>query len=449
MRWRFVGFVMPLSVALLLPAATSEKSAASAGPLCLTEKREWRDWSRAQVSRIFEGDFGEDVIAPVVDRLGACEWQLSAAPKIQDCLSPLSRFARALSWDFQPGHSMGLAVSDADYFDKGPYPDFLELPKELKDQEFLSWVQDDEGATSSLDKALAYVDKVNAGISEPSSKWITFTYRSLHLPTADDAQALGRFFVYVPGKNFDRYLQFGLRSHASEELPNAISLISVQKMDPATGKPLPTPLARAKDLWRLRQGGTIKLSTRFDVKGVVQNCYECHKTPLLPITPDASVFDENRFGGKVRQVNKLMTSYSGLKFFGLDPKDYGPGIGPVSPASRTTGFMKACSSGKISDARRLEGLKRAMSCQNCHNGAVRGALNFPSAKSLQPVSGRSLVRMYVVDHGKMPPGQEHLTREEREVLAECLRVELYGDSDLIPGLLKEWLLSEDCWDELP
>ena len=54
--------------------------------------------------------------------------------------------------------------------------------------------------------------------------------------------------------------------------------------------------------------------------------------------------------------------------------------------------------------------------------------------------------MYVVDHGKMPPGQEHLTCEEREVLAECLRVELYGDSDLIPGLLKGWLVSEDCWD---
>ena len=309
----------------------------------------------------------------------------------------------------------------------------------------MSWV-DDEADAASLEKALAYIERVNADASEP---WSAFIYRSLHLPTADDAAALGRFFVHVPGEDFDRYLQFGLRSDPLSELPNAVSLVSVQKTDPESGKPLPAPLARATDLWRIREGGATTLSTRFDVKGIVQNCYECHKTPLLPITPDAFVFDERRFGKTLKSVNERMASYRGLRFFGLDPADYGPGIGPVDSPRRTREFMEACSAGSISDPGQLVRIENAMNCQGCHDGTYRGELNFPSALHPQPTSGRSLVWMYVVEHGTMPLGRVDLTREDRAVLAECLRLELYGDFGSMPGLLEEWLAAKACWGALP
>lgn len=421
---------------------------ALAAPQCPSDKNEWRDWNRARVKLLFQGAFREFVVNPVVDKMEACRAELKAAPEVLACLDPLRRFTKARWWDFQAGHTLGVAIPDTDYMNRVPYPDFLELPIELKDPDFLRWVED-EAETANLEKALAYIERVNAGIADPGKKWLTFIYRSQHLGTPDGTGALGRFFVYVPGKDFDRYFQFGLRDDASNELPKGFSVVSVQKTDPTTGKPLPAALARAKDFWRVRKNGEIQLSTRLKVKGGLENCYQCHKSALLPITPDPAVFDEKRFGKTVKLVNRLMAGYPDLKLFGIDPADYGPGIGPLDSATRTPGFMMACAAGKVSDPKRLEAIRAAMNCQSCHDGSKRGLLNYPSGMLAQPASRKSLVHQYIVDHGRMPPGQTHLTRDERMALAECLRKELYETSDSAPGLLKTWLLSEACWNAIP
>lgn len=433
------GFISLFSALLLSSAALA------AGP-CPSGKTQWQDWNRVRVEHLFTGDFREYVVNSIVENVELCQPELKAAPAFAECVSPLSRFAKSRWWDLQKGHSMGASFSDADYFDKVPYAEFLELPQELKDPDFLSWVED-ERETANLEKALAYIERLNAAKAD-DEKWITFLYRSQHLATPDQTGALGRFFVYVPGKDFDRYFQFGLRSNPADELPKAFSVVSVQKTDPSTGKPLPIALARAKDFWRLRRSNGIELSTRFKVKGALENCYRCHKSAVLPIAPDKSVFDEKRFGEKMRLVNRLMKRHASATLFGSDPESYGPGLGPLNPPSRTDNFMKACANGRIADPARLAVIQSAMNCQKCHDGSDRGLLNFPSAKTLQPQSRKTLVHQYVIDHEKMPPGVK-LSHEEREVLAGCLKQEFYDDVGGSVGLLKSYLLNESCWNSLP
>ncbi len=418
-----------------------------ADPACPKGKDEWRDWAKDQAARLFNGDFRVFVVNPVVETVESCKTVLAAAPAIRACVQPLARFAKARWWDFQPAHTMGLERTDRDYLTKVPFPEFLDIPAELKDQEFLSWVGDMADGPA-LEKALAYVEKLNAKQTDPKLKWITFLYKSQHLPAPDQTSALGRFFVYIPGKDFDRYLQFALRTDKDEDLPNAFSVVSVQKTDPATGKPLDAPRARMKDFWRIRTNKGIQLSTRLDQKGRLENCYQCHKTPLLPIEPDRADFDEKRFGANVKLVNQLMGDHTDLKYDGLNMDDYGPGLGPVDAKTRTKDFMLSCAGGKVTDEKRLEVIAKAMNCQNCHDGSQRGVLNYPSAKVKQPTSQKPLTRHYVVDYEKMPPG-EKLSQPEREALHECLRRELYGTGDQEPGLLRSHLQNKACFDAVP
>jgi hypothetical protein len=430
-----------------LPLLWLSLSARGEAPACQLKAEEWRNYGRIWVDKLFAGDFREHTVTSPVQTLEACASALSVAPEVSRCLDPIRRFTKARWWNYQPGHSMGSSIPDSDYFNKVPYPDFLQIPKELTDKKFLALVED-EAETADLEKALAYVEERNAKAIDPNDKWLTFIYRSQHLATPDGTGALGRFFVYIPGKDFDRFLQFGLRSSPYEDLPNGFSVVSVQKNDPKTGKPLAAPVARLKDFWRIRNGSQITVSTRFDVKGALENCYQCHKTALLPITPDPKVFDDKRFGKTVKLVNELMGGYTDIKLHGMEADDAGPGLGPVDYAGRTGAFMASCAQGRVPDAKRLEAIRDAMNCQNCHDGSTRGLLNFPSAHVLQPHSRKTLVRQYIVDHKKMPPGHSDFTPVERQVLNDCLKEELYGQSEAQPGLLKTWLRNDSCWDSV-
>lgn len=422
-------------------------AASASAATCPSGKAQWQDWNRENANRLYQGEFRSFVVNPIVETIEGCQSELAKAPDIRACVGPLGRFAKARWWDFQKGHSLGSEVTDQDYMEKVPFPEYLDIPKELKDQEFLSWVND-EAKTESLEKGLAYVEKINATIVDPAMKWITFLYRSQHLPAPDETFALGRFFVYIPGKDFDRYLQFALRSDPNNDLPSAFSVVSVQKTDPVTKQPLAKPLARLKDFWRIRTATGIQLSTRLKVKGALENCYQCHKSALLPITPDPKVFDEKRFGAKVKLVNQLMGNHTDLEPYGIRVADYGPGLGPVNGKLRTKAFLLACAGGKVTDEKRLEVIGKAMNCQNCHDGSTRGLLNYPSAKAKQPTTRKPLTQMYIVDHAKMPPGSK-LSKPEREALAECVRREFYQFDTAQPGILQSYLNNDACWTKVP
>ncbi|MDI1483669.1 hypothetical protein [Polyangium sp. y55x31] len=409
---------------------------------CPTDLPSFRDWHERTTRAFFASNLDDDILLETGATLRRCQPQLDAVPVARKCMSHFSSFFEATTRErLLGGHLLGASMPDEQYFSEMPYPEMLELPEALKDQQFLRWL--DENDDASITSALGYIDGLNETIPDPRFEWIAFIYQSQHLPTPDGTRALGRFFVYVPHEDFDQYIQFGLQQDPAGELPRGVSVVAVQKTEAGTGLALETPRARLKDFWRKRDGERIEIGTRFEETGVVENCYRCHKQATLPITPDPRAFDEDRFGAKLRRVNARMASHGAIDLDGFTRSAYGPPMGPRTSPLRTPEFLAACSAGRVEPAR-LARLAEVMRCAGCHDGHQRGELNHPSGIQLQP-QGETLVSFYVVNHQKMPLGATDLSVPEREALVKCLNAEYYQGFGGKPGLLEAWMRQEECW----
>jgi len=411
-------------------------------PPCPTDLPGWRDWHKRMTDTFFASNLRDSILLEIGAQLRRCNLHLEAVPAAKKCMRNFSSFFEAVSRDkLMTGHLLGASIPDEQYFSEMPYPEMLEIPDALKDQQFLRWldVNDDE----SLASALRYIDKNNDTIRDSRFEWAAFIYESQHLPTPDGSGALGRFFIYVPRKDFDQHIQFGLRHDPTRELPKGVSVVAVQKTEAGTGEALRTPRARMKDFWRKRDGERIEISTRLKETGIAENCYACHKQATLPITPHPLKFDHERFGETLNTINGIMTSYGAIDLDGFTRSAYGPPMGPRTSPLRTPEFLAACSAGLVKPER-LARLGEAMQCAKCHDGDWRGELNYPSGIRMQPQGG-SLMSWYVVNHQKMPLGMTDLSLVERQALVMCLNAEYYQGHGNQPGLLASWMLQEACW----
>jgi hypothetical protein len=438
-RGRALGWVIP--GALLAIAAVAHSSCDATRSDCpITD---WPAWQHEQVQLLEKAGFNPESLKPIVkgteEAADRCRGYFEQDPIAGICTKNLRAFARALWLPDQPSHSLGMELTDRAYFATLPDPDILELPRELHDQRFLKLL--DANTPAALDAATAYLDGVNAGIRPKELAWKYFIYDSQHLPTPDGTKSYGRFFVFVPGPSFDRYLQFGLRDDPKNPVPNSVSMVTMQKTDPGTGERRRVPRAYLKDLWRVRDGGKITISTRLDERGKLENCYACHKQALLPIEPAPATFDAARWGATVQEINARMSSYGETEYVGLNQSAYGPGLGPLDSPLRTDAFLRSCAGDQVPPAR-LDRLKDAMSCARCHDGVIQARLDYPTLRRPLPVGG-TLVSHYVVTHRKMPPGAD-LTDGEREALVRCLDAEYYRGFGGQPGLLSAWLTQPGC-----
>jgi hypothetical protein len=342
-------------------------------------------------------------------------------------------------------------MTDEQYYSEVPFPDLLELPERLGRQDFLKWMENADllsaDGKKNIEEALTAIDKVNDDIPDEAMKWVAFTYESQHLPTPDGTGTLGRFFIYVPGVDFDRYFQFGVKVRDGKRRPYGLSVVSVQKND-ASHQPLPRPEARFKDFWRLDEGGSVKVSTRLKESGEpLENCYECHKSAVLPITPKPESFDQERFADRVKKVNGFMGAYGAMDVHGIDVKDYGPAMGPRDFPGRTEAFFDVCAGRKNGVARsRYPVIASSMNCAKCHDGEGRGELNYPSLRRGLPLRS-TMVERYVVTHRKMPLGAKSLAENERRAIVDCLKTEYYEGFDKVPALMELWLRQDGCWQK--
>jgi hypothetical protein len=409
---------------------------------CPKQTSEWRAWTEAR-AKALTANPSRDAVKATLALLARCGESLSTDAKARSCVSNLGRFAQALTWDELEGHSLGFSVTDDEYF-KPPYPEMVRLPPELMEPAFSDDL--DSAEPTRIEAAVHAIDDINARISDPSLRWQAFPYLSQHVPTPDGTHGLGRFLVYIPGKDYDRYVQFGMREDSSHPVPKNVSVVSVQKTDPATGKRLPVLSSRFVDIFRVRQpDGRIAFTPRYRVATREQNCYSCHKDAVLPIVPRAGTFREDLYGPTLRAVNDVMHRYGRVAPFGLSAADFGPALGPEQSEFRTDAFLRSCSSGVVTTPRRLARIRWLMRCTSCHDGETQGLLNYPSAAFPQPVPRRSLAEAFVASYGEMPPKGKDLTPPERAALFECLRREYYVGDGKKPGLLEQWLAGGACW----
>jgi hypothetical protein len=447
---------------------------------------DWKSWRDQAISQLLQPRL-TDINGAHVNYYQVMATSVQIANFIDDCYP---RFGQPTSLDSQIGnlrkfvsnlrnnlsvptydHQFGYSIDDYAYLQL--VQENVDLPDLLKNQQFLRKISN----RKSYRDALRMIERHNKHL--PSEKqWIVLIYKSRFLTTPDEAQTYGRFFVFVPGDKYDKWIQFGIRlpEDRNECYVNNLSIVSISKPD-IEGRRFNALI----DWWRTyKADGTISLQPRRISQGVTENCLRCHKTSPLGIHPaEEYAFDkkgmlvpnETAVGAAAQKLNAVIMGY-GAPYFGklADTTAYGPPLG--EDIQRSDEFMKYCTQGlSLSDAS-IKKVKENMSCTDCHSesgaGAV-GLLNFPEATNNRTAPDNQIYS-YLTE-AWMPPSLQLLTADrarlnqstrsertklypdlsahlanvptgmspnERKGLFSCL-IKEYFDVDKQTGTLVEWL----------
>ena len=204
------------------------------------------------------------------------------------------------------------------------------------------------------------------------------------------------------------------------------------------------------DFMRIRDklSGNIQIvPTMLGPKNPSKNCYDCHKSPVLPIHPKATYqftskgqldVSDSDTAAIIEQLNARIVGYGNCALAGMDTGSYGPSIGS-GPKERTDPWIRVNSGNMELGGESVARIRGAMRCPSCHKGSQ--SLNYP--QSAQTNIGllifeqkKGLVQTYV-ENGWMPPNNT-LTPAERTALWRCIDSE-YLDSRNLSGTFINWL----------
>ena len=322
-------------------------------------------------------------------------------------------YVQAASFDQLPGHELGFAVPDKQYFDETRH--YVQIPDFLMTQSFLRSVSRSE----TLERAKAFLRELNSA-REPSDQLLFFSYTSRHLGTPDNDDSLVRLLIVVPGNAEkcvpEKWVQFGVSDPKARTRVRNVSVVSTV---PGSGGTFNTYF---KDFFRIyRRDGSIGLKGRWELGYGDDNCVRCHKSGILPIFPEEGSVNPGEQQAVVAVSQRFLT-YGSPRFDKyLDESKFGPGLGSSSRDQRNQRFGKSFDGTAVG---------RAMACASCHQHDQLGALSWP----IDPV----VVKSYIKE-GQMPFGSK-LEVSERDELHKRLIEEYFATDDARPGILKSWLL---------
>ena len=446
-------YLLPFLLFFLIQTGRAENILCTPPPTT-TVLEEWMDWRNEQVDfllQAFEVD-GQPCIEilgvaeraiSVRNALAASEPRLQDHPRITQATSNLKRFADAVSWQMEPGHEMGFPSPDSEYLDS--VHDQIQLPALLRSQPFLEAMSH----PSRYAEAQRLLDEENA-TREEKDKWVTLFYRSRFIETPDQSTH-GRLLIWVPG-NPEQWIQFGTITPEMdpETITHGVSIVSLLKQNDGNTR------TAIVDYWREAQNGRIELQTKVEAGEGGANCYNCHKTSVLPIRPWRiyALDDEGTLiqdpGSEVRDtlktLNDRLKTFGSPDFgFGFDTEAYGPSVGPPDQ-ERSLDDLQRWIQPITLPPDSLKRVRKAMNCAGCHNPSNLGRLNFPSAlisdhdfiDLLHPETRTPmpLIQEYIAQ-GWMPPHHK-LSPLEKKALYQALMKE-YFDVQSHSGVLVEWL----------
>ena len=414
----------------------------------------WVEWRDGQIERILEpGDGGAVARAQVALRCDEAyrtiepvlnnRTSLLAEPGAQKELGNFFSFVQAQRLFALPGHKLAMKVSDRDYMAYAAQR--VRLPALLTSQTFLEAMSQPDGYLN----ALHMIDRYNGSLPE-GRKWTVALFHGRFIKSVD-RKTYGRMLVVVPnapvpGGVRDTWVSFAIATPDLQPVPQmqSVSVVSVERRDGTPGN-----RAAMVDFLRTRRAsdGAIELMpTPLLDDNPSKNCYDCHKTAVLPIHPAAEYgFDAK--GGLVEKaqgsfpatdgLNALIRGYGKSDFGPQESTAYGPCLGPPDRA-RGDAEIQRMAGGGLSPESVLR-IKAAMKCASCH--ASFAPLNYPEALRTDRDEQSMLKKMgpaqVFVEEGRMPPGNT-LTPEERRALWRCLTLE-YFDPSTKTGLLTDWL----------
>jgi len=500
------------------PAASAKGAAAKAScPDSPTAWVAWRDNSILELLRLGKDPYDDNEVDsdPAVggeaylDNVHVMSRSTRLARFIDDCeaagfgpravaMGNLTLFVRAnRNADYQSNleNQFGHQMKDHSYLKK--VRPQIELPCLLKHETFLDLIS--RPATYHEAQALIReqndpgVDSVLGCPTDKRRVWRSLFYKSQFLPTPDNAETFGRFFVLVEGKEKDQYdswIQFGvwLPGDSDEKLQTPIqnvSIVSVSRSDDPRAEKRVDAMA---DWWRVDKDGKFGLELklrRLTPPYQTDNCLRCHKTLPIGIYPEA-IYDikpssfshpnpallakanpavalSDDAAAVVDYLRKyIFQNYRRAPVYELDaadgiasPNNYGPAMGPKG--LRSAQFMNDCTTSeqRAKPGFSIDRVNANMNCVRCHDGQAKntenslhvGLLNYPLATEKRVTRDKESRSFANIAHSRitqaaMPPplrpghvpSVDHpeppQSPEERDALYACLSKEYFDTTTI-------------------
>lgn len=324
-------------------------------------------------------------------------------------------YIEAVSMERKPGHELGFAVPDKQYFEETR--SFVQIPESLQNPTFLK----DASRYETLGRAKSFLRQLNAS-REPADQLIFFSYKSRHLGTPDNNDSYRRLLIVVPGNAEmgvpEKWVQFGITDPGARVRIRNVSVVSAMVGSDGTFN------TYFKDFYRTyRRKGLISIKGRWELGYGDDNCTQCHKSGVLPVFPVAGSVSPGEQQALLA-VNERFRTYGSPRFDKyLDASRFGPGLSSASTVDRIGRFRE-----------RFEGtaVAHAMSCATCHKAERLGSLNWPM--------DRIVINSYI-EGGQMPRGYTLRVSERRELYKKLIQ-EYFAVDNAHPGILKSWLLGK-------
>lgn len=422
---------------------------------------EWLSWRDRQIATILEPTFESDGHR-YLSSLDVSARSKAADQVIEYCLAEdpayftrdsgrnhllghFIEFIRAQSWSANrdpaglPTNALGLSIRDADYAKEVERS--VSIPDLLQSQPFLRLMSSPGG----YERAVRLIEEENKRLPE-DARWKSIFFESHFLKSADQS-TYGRLLVMVPEleRRMDLWFNFAIVTPGmpAGTAVKTVSLVAVPKDQP--GRCLILDFFRDENPSTGEIGLIPAVEKHTDPN---DRCYDCHKSPVLPIHP-AKEFKFDGRGGlvpaserspTVTELNDLIAKYPKGWFLGADPGAFGPCMGDAR--DRSDVFILAASGEPLS-LESIARVRKEMRCASCH--ASFGTLNYPSAltssRDIHALRDKTCVAETYVENGWMPPNND-LTSVERRALWKCLSKE-YFDPDSETGRLVDWLKGGD------
>jgi hypothetical protein len=343
-------------------------------------------------------------------------------------------------------HVLGSDLSDKAYL--GLIQPYIQLPELLASQPFLLALEN----PSSYRSAVQMIDARNKTLDE-DSKWPVVAYRSQFIRSVDQT-TYGRLLVVVPnqrligGDRLEQWFQFAIATPDTKAMTIIQSLSVIARVTRPDGE----SHAFFVDLLRHRNPvtGEITFSSTYLLNPMPSsNCFNCHKTAVLPLHPKSLL----EFGPKgvtehpmlgdtvVADVNRRAMATIGREKLFVNPVDFGPNLGTGDPRVLDEKLRDAAVSAGLSPTS-IAKVRQSATCSKCHGSFA--PLNFDisvstdrDSKSFE--SKRGLAQSYV-EVGFMPPKND-LTPAERKALWKGLSGAYY-DPHTVTGAFVDWLKGE-------
>lgn len=428
-------------------------------------KVEWTTWRDGEINRILTPTY-ESGSEKLLMRTDVSARSAEAYNSIADLLANPTfmtgkdrdailgnfvKFITAQHWMALKGaggsqtNALGMDISDAEYWVYAR--PFTTLPSLLRSRAFLALMSH----RGTYKYAVDMIEVNNAALPQ-DQKWMVLPFRGQFVASVDRT-TFARLLVVAPnqalpdGRKLDQWVSFAIARPEMEPEPviRSVSVISLvhDLAKPGVNNAYFTDFFREYD----RASDTITPEPTFLMApNPSQNCYDCHKSAVIPIRPkatyrfesDGRMVEDDGSADLLARLDRLIGTYGESELGHMDSSAYGPSLGAAARV-RTDEFIEAATADHPIPLSSYAAIKENMKCAACHEsfGKLNYLLGVRSDGDIKSFEAKHGLVQSFIEQGFMPPGNS-LNAAERHALWECVSKEYFNPAKGT-GAFVNWL----------